>query len=153
MKKIKSTLAAIGLVLIGFAAFMIWGGPAERAQNMPVVDTRMHGAEAAAPAKPAEEIIVPKLTSKAAMGQIAFDENCASCHGQNAAGTEKGPPLVHKIYEPAHHADFAFVRAVPGRRSVPSLAVWQHAACRWCHRKSIDVDHSVCARNAAGERN
>ncbi len=48
------------------------------------------------------------------MGQIAFEENCASCHGQNAAGTEQGPPLVHKIYEPAHHADFAFVRAVRG---------------------------------------
>ena len=22
-----------------------------------------------------------------------------------------GPPLVHKIYEPSHHADFAFMRA------------------------------------------
>jgi hypothetical protein len=23
-----------------------------------------------------------------------------------------GPPLVHKIYEPSHHADFAFQKAV-----------------------------------------
>ncbi len=26
-------------------------------------------------------------------------------------GTNMGPPLVHKIYEPSHHADFAFMRA------------------------------------------
>ena len=28
-----------------------------------------------------------------------------------ARGTQQGPPLVHKIYEPSHHADFAFQRA------------------------------------------
>ena len=34
------------------------------------------------------------------------------CHGENATGTEQGPPLVHKIYEPGHHADASFYRAV-----------------------------------------
>ena len=36
----------------------------------------------------------------------------AACHGANAAGTEAGPPLVHKIYEPSHHGDYAFEMAV-----------------------------------------
>ena len=30
----------------------------------------------------------------------------------NAEGSDKGPPLVHRIYQPSHHSDFAFVRAV-----------------------------------------
>jgi mono/diheme cytochrome c family protein len=69
------------------------------------------GADAAAPPRPADEIVVPKLSSPAQMGKIAFDENCAACHGPKASGTENGPPLIHRIYEPSHHADFAFVRA------------------------------------------
>ena len=45
-------------------------------------------------------------------GEAMFNGSCASCHGQLAAGNEKGPPLVHVIYEPSHHGDFAFSRAV-----------------------------------------
>lgn len=44
-------------------------------------------------------------------GLAAFDANCAQCHGDRALGTEQGPPLVHTIYEPSHHADLAFVMA------------------------------------------
>ena len=45
-------------------------------------------------------------------GKLAFDENCASCHGKNASGSNgNGPPLIHKIYEPGHHGDMAFVLA------------------------------------------
>lgn len=43
---------------------------------------------------------------------MAFNENCARCHGANAAGSELGPPLIHKIYEPSHHADISFLIAV-----------------------------------------
>lgn len=47
------------------------------------------------------------------LGERLFSENCAVCHGQEAAGTaQSGPPLVHKIYEPSHHADGAFYLAV-----------------------------------------
>ena len=47
------------------------------------------------------------------LGQRAFDAVCADCHGENAAGKMGfGPPLVHKIYEPSHHADMSFVLAV-----------------------------------------
>jgi len=41
-------------------------------------------------------------------GETTFNANCAACHGKQAAGTDHGPPLVHKIYEPHHHGDQAF---------------------------------------------
>lgn len=49
-------------------------------------------------------------------GVALFQRNCAECHGREAKGTDKGPPLVHKIYEPGHHADASFYLAV--RRGV-----------------------------------
>ncbi len=44
-------------------------------------------------------------------GKERFNGLCARCHGMAGRGTNMGPPLVHKIYEPSHHADFAFMRA------------------------------------------
>lgn len=107
----KALLGLAGLVVAGGTAALIWGGGSEPDRATPTVDTAMHGADAAAPARPADEIVVPKLSGPATMGQIAFEENCAACHGKKAAGTDKGPPFIHKIYEPSHHADFAFQRA------------------------------------------
>ena len=34
------------------------------------------------------------------------------CHGAGAAGTQAGPPLVHRIYYPGHHPDISFRNAV-----------------------------------------
>jgi len=45
-------------------------------------------------------------------GAALFAANCAACHGSNATGTDQGPPLIHRIYEPSHHDDFSFYRAV-----------------------------------------
>ncbi|MCY3542937.1 MAG: cytochrome c [Chloroflexi bacterium] len=45
-------------------------------------------------------------------GEQLFADNCARCHGAAADGTLLGPPLVHRIYEPGHHADFTFYNAV-----------------------------------------
>lgn len=54
-----------------------------------------------------------RLSDKAERGADVFAENCAACHGANAAGRDgSGPPLVHKIYEPSHHGDMAFFLAV-----------------------------------------
>ncbi len=58
------------------------------------------------------EVRVPALSAVAAEGGKLFEANCVACHGRNAAGSEQGPPLVHKIYEPGHHADMSFFRAV-----------------------------------------
>jgi len=46
-----------------------------------------------------------------ASGATLFAQNCQRCHGPNATGSNFGPPLVHKIYEPNHHPDAAFYRA------------------------------------------
>lgn len=45
------------------------------------------------------------------VGETKFNANCARCHGEGARGTNQGPPLVHKIYEPSHHGDAAFYGA------------------------------------------
>jgi mono/diheme cytochrome c family protein len=47
-----------------------------------------------------------------ALGEESFNQNCAGCHGSRALGSELGPPLVHIIYEPNHHSDESFRRAV-----------------------------------------
>ena len=69
------------------------------------------GPEAASPGAP-ETVVVPELSATARAGAAAFAENCATCHGENAGGTDRGPPLVHRIYEPGHHGDMAFLLAV-----------------------------------------
>lgn len=59
------------------------------------------------------EVVVPEtLSAAASLGKKAFDGNCAECHGANASGTDKGPPLVHDYYNPGHHSDGAFYAAV-----------------------------------------
>jgi len=45
------------------------------------------------------------------VGEAKFNGHCSACHGPQATGTQQGPPLVHKIYEPNHHGDAAFLRA------------------------------------------
>lgn len=61
----------------------------------------------------AEEVAVtvPPLTGEALTGANLFTRYCARCHGAAAGGTDKGPPLIHRIYEPNHHADGAFYMA------------------------------------------
>ena len=54
----------------------------------------------------------PELSPAGARGRLAFNQNCAECHGRDAKGGPGGPPLIHKIYEPSHHADGAFRLAV-----------------------------------------
>ena len=44
-------------------------------------------------------------------GETMFNTFCSRCHGAQGKGTDNGPPLVHKIYEPNHHADMAFQQA------------------------------------------
>jgi len=64
-------------------------------------------------------LVVPELSAEAKMGEVAFATYCIECHGKNASGTDKGPPLVNQIYRSLHHSDFSFVRAV-------TLGVPQH---------------------------
>ena len=59
------------------------------------------------------DVAVPEmLSANAEIGRMAFEAKCAACHGANAAGQDGvAPPLVHKIYEPSHHGDVAFLLA------------------------------------------
>lgn len=54
----------------------------------------------------------PGLMPNPAQGKTLFLQNCASCHGADLKGVDqgnkKGPPLLHKIYEPSHHGNAAF---------------------------------------------
>ena len=59
----------------------------------------------------------PKLSPIGLLGKGAYEESCARCHGKKGAGTRKGPPLIHEIYNPGHHPDEAFFRAA--REGVP----------------------------------
>ena len=54
------------------------------------------------------DVKVPALDAAAKTGESLYVENCMSCHGVNAGGSEQGPPLVHIYYEPNHHPDEAF---------------------------------------------
>lgn len=63
-------------------------------------------------------VTVPRLIGEAAIGQRLYSENCAACHGENGGGSDTGPPLIHRIYEPGHHPDASFLFAA--QRGVPS---------------------------------
>lgn len=101
----------VGVVLVAGFGLAIWqfmqsedeiARPAptsmdEPAQGAPIVEVRL----------PAQ------LSPEATIGKRAFEAKCAECHGANAAGKDGvAPPLIHRIYEPSHHADEAFQLAV-----------------------------------------
>lgn len=60
---------------------------------------------------PDVKVQVPALSDLARSGSAAFETNCAQCHGKHASGTDKGPPLIHRVYHPGHHGDAAFFLA------------------------------------------
>ena len=53
-------------------------------------------------------IVAGKAETRSSRGEVIFNKYCVQCHGAKGAGTDKGPPLVHKIYHPGHHADITF---------------------------------------------
>jgi mono/diheme cytochrome c family protein len=64
------------------------------------------------------KVVVPPLGALAQQGERAFGRNCAACHGLDAGGSGKGPPLINRIYAPDHHPDSAIARAIA--RGVPA---------------------------------
>lgn len=74
--------------------------------------TQWFGGEQAHSDGTAVSITIPTLSAEAQAGQALFEENCMTCHGLHATGSDQGPPLVHRIYEPNHHADISFILAV-----------------------------------------
>lgn len=58
------------------------------------------GGSGAAPGSPIER------------GAAVYAESCASCHGADLRGTDKGPSQLSIVYEPNHHADDSFRNAI-----------------------------------------
>lgn len=106
----KVILVVAGVAALSAGALALRGA-APQAGPAPIVNTAMHGAAAGAAATPAAQIVVPQLTASAALGREFFTARCAACHGENAAGSENGPPLIHPLYVPSHHGDYAFISA------------------------------------------
>ena len=63
------------------------------------------------PTQPTQATASGPVPTEFQTGETTFNANCSVCHGKQAAGTDHGPPLVHKVYEPNHHGDQAFQRA------------------------------------------
>lgn len=51
-------------------------------------------------------------TEQIAQGEELYQANCASCHGTDLRGTDKGPSHLSIVYEPGHHGDNAFRSAI-----------------------------------------
>lgn len=45
-------------------------------------------------------------------GVALYQSKCASCHGSDLRGTDKGPSHLSIVYEPNHHGDDAFRSAI-----------------------------------------
>ena len=50
----------------------------------------------------------------AAAGQPVFQDNCATCHGEDLHGTSMGPPLVHEYYVPSKVSNDDMAAAISG---------------------------------------
>lgn len=70
--------------------------------------SQSHGAHESAPTA----VLAGEHSETGLAGKKLFASNCTRCHGENAMGTNQGPPLVHQIYEPGHHGNASFVIAV-----------------------------------------
>ena len=45
-------------------------------------------------------------------GADVYQAQCASCHGADLTGTDKGPSQLSVVYEPNHHGDDAYRSAI-----------------------------------------
>jgi len=101
----KKTLIFTGVFVVISAAYLL----------IPIISNSTDGDEISIIDNSAiVSIELPDELSKVAqIGKLAFQSNCVACHGENAVGQKSvAPPLIHKIYEPSHHGDESFQRAV-----------------------------------------
>ena len=72
-------------------------------------------------------------TDAIAAGQIVFEEHCAKCHGANAEGTKKRPPLrSERVQQQATPGDLHWLlvngnmkKGMPSWAKLPDPQLWQ----------------------------
>jgi cytochrome c len=101
----KSTIVITAVLVAGGFIYALWPVAPQTAMTDNAIS--MEGGLLA-------NVILPEtLSQNAQIGKLGFEAKCAACHGVNAAGQDGvAPPLVHKVYEPSHHGDESFQRAV-----------------------------------------
>jgi mono/diheme cytochrome c family protein len=106
---------------LGIVSVVLLAGCSEPGTDTAAAPEPQVQAPAASDQAPRTEFRIPPETFEpdAATGSSLFAAHCAVCHGPEALGTEQGPPLIHRIYEPSHHSNLAFYRAI-------ALGVHQH---------------------------
>lgn len=60
----------------------------------------------------ADEGAAPPASADLALGAEVYAQSCASCHGDDLEGTDRGPSHLSIVYEPGHHPDAAFRSAI-----------------------------------------
>ena len=105
MHSVKSGIAITAVLAAAGVAYAMWSPTSQTAAT----DTLISIEEGAL----ADVLLPETLSQNAQIGKLGFEAKCATCHGLNAAGQDGvAPPLVHIIYEPTHHGDETFQRAV-----------------------------------------
>ena len=105
------TFAILAVIFIG-ASLLYWNAIRAPEGTSGHVMTPQDTSEIAQGSAIVSVALPSELSATAELGKKAYDAKCAKCHGGNAAGQNGvAPPLVHKIYEPNHHSDMAFVLA------------------------------------------
>lgn len=66
----------------------------------------------ASPTGESDTGIPPQDPALVTVGSDLYAGNCASCHGQDLKGTDRGPSHLSIVYQPSHHADGSFLLAV-----------------------------------------
>ena len=96
LKKRKQMLGLLAMVLSALAAVGLLAYLSRSVENSEAVQI---------------DVVRAALSDEGRQGEALFTANCAACHGQSAAGSKLGPPLIHDIYNPGHHSDEAFYLA------------------------------------------
>ena len=123
---------------LALAGALSWGGAWIYVRSAPDTSPMQTvGSASATPGAALVDVQLPAtLSAEAATGKTYFDAVCASCHGANAAGQDGvATSLVHKIYEPSHQGDAAFLVAV---RNGPRQHHWSFGPMMPLEQKLTD---------------
>ena len=93
-------------------------------------------------ATPPPTVPGPDLSNAALAGKQVFNANCSICHGADVMGSATGPPLIDRIYEPGHHADFSIRSAV--RNGVPQHHWWFGDMPPVAGISDQQIEHLIC---------